>query len=115
MSTVPAKVYVWSKTNCVECRKTKALLEKLEVEYIEMDVATYPNTEEFKQAPIVTVVGPADIYKDDGIFTQTSWSGHNPGYVEMAATDIEMLKRIYDHYQEYRDVDQALQDAWETE
>lgn len=69
---MPSKVNVYTQPGCGHCVQTKKLLDKLNIEYVEVDVVDNPEQRDkiktvwgFTQVPVVET-------EDD------VWSGHRP-------------------------------------
>lgn len=76
MTTPPSyPVHVYSRPGCMPCKRTKQLLDKAGVGYVEHDVQASPDAAEtvralgYSSVPVVTVTLP------DGI---DHWSGYRP-------------------------------------
>lgn len=85
-----SSVTVYSLPNCVQCEKTKRVLEREGIEYNEVDLSQDDEARDrvrdhwgFREAPVVDTAWDR-------------WSGFNPGKIKETKRDIENEAVVYD-------------------
>ena len=71
-----AKVVLYSKNDCIQCRMTKRNLDSLGIEYQEINLDESPESREYVKKELGFMAAPVVVTDTD------AWSGFRPGKLE---------------------------------
>ena len=71
-----AKVVLYSKNDCIQCRMTKRNLDSLGIEYQEINLDENPQFSEYVTKDLGFMAAPVVVTDTD------AWSGFQPGKIE---------------------------------